>query len=242
LGGAAGQQLGNIYGLGGPEAQQQAYQGLETTPGYEFAKNQAVDAAVRGANTAGMGASGNTLSGITNLVGNQIAPQQFQQYTQGLAGLSSQYSPLGLQALTTGAGGLANLAGGQANIFTGTGQNLANLLSGTGQNISGLYTGQAQNLANLSSQGGLAGANVYGQFGPAEANLYGQYGQNQNQLLQQLGLPYASTYGAQAAAETGGSANLWNLFGNIAKLGTNTIGGGALSGLGNLFRQPAGAG
>lgn len=158
-------QLGNVLGLNGPAGSQSALAALESTPGYQFQKQQ-------GENGINAAAAAN---GTLNSGNQDIALSKFNQ---GLAGTTygnyvSQLEPY-LSASATAANGIGNT-------YTGLGNALSSNLTGLGQDYmqGSAAQGAAQGNADLASQNGIM-----------------------------------------------------SLLGGVAKLGTNTLGGGALSGLG----------
>lgn len=222
----AAQAQRDALGLNGPEGIARSRQAFQTTPGYDFAKNQAIEGATRGFNTAGGALGGNTLAALSDLVGNQIAPSQWNQYMTGLSGQQSLFAPLGVQGLGTAAGGTANAAltggTGAANIYTGTGSRLADLESGAGRAEAGVLTGQGQSLADLASKGGLAESNIFQTGGQNVANLLAGLSGQQVGSLGQLAPGYSNTYQTAAAGEVGGSKNLWNLISGLGSFAAGT--------------------
>jgi hypothetical protein len=210
----------DALGLNGPEGIARAQTTFQATPGYQFGLNQGLESIVRNANVGGGAFGGNALR-EAQTYGTGLANQEFDKYKAGLAGLSSLYSPLESAALGTVGAGRATpyLTGGTsaANIYTGTGGRLSDLYSGTGTNAANIFTGQGQQLANLAQTGGLAQGNVFTGTGGNIANLLsgltGQEGQFNTALI-----PGAlKSYSDAAAAQTGGSQNLWNFLGSGAK-------------------------
>jgi hypothetical protein len=120
--------LKNLLGFG-PGGAQGAQTALESTPGYQFTKQQG-----QGALDAAAAASGNLNSG--NLI------KSLADYTGGLASQTYQGAVNNLSPFT--------------NMFTGGANQLSNLFTGLGTGVSNLLTGQAQqgslfytNMANL---------------------------------------------------------------------------------------------
>lgn len=220
----ASQAQRDALGLNGQEGIDRSRQAFQTTPGYDFAKNQAVEGATRGFNAAGGALGGNTLAALGDLVGNQIAPAQWQQYMGGLDKQQQLYAPLATQV----AGGVANanLTGGTsgANIITGTGQRLSDLSANTGRGAADITRGAGTSLANLASQGGLAEGNIFTGTGSNIANLVSQLSGQQTTGIGGLAAPMANTYNTAAAGQMAGSQNLWNLIGGGAKLGASLLG------------------
>lgn len=248
-GGAADQarqaQL-DALGLNGPEGYARAVSQFQAGPGYQFQLNQGVDAATRAANAAGGGnAFGGNLLKSAQDYGSNLANQTYQQYLTNLQGVQNLYAPLQEQA-TAGQANAALTGGtGAANIYTGTGKNLADLYSGSGGTAANIYTGAGKDLANLAYGGGTAAGNVYTGTGSGIANLVsGLSGQQTGYTAGQLD-DYNNTYAQAAAAQQGGSANLWNLALQGAKLAAGGLGGLSPSGggvAGSYLGRPGGAG
>ena len=218
--GQASNASADALGLNGPEGVARAQQSFQTSPGFQFQLGTGLDAITRAQNAAGMGASGNTLR-ESQVYGQGLAEQEWQKYLDNLRQREGLYAPLALSGAGTAAGGTANaaLAGGTggANIYTGTGTRLADLLSGTGKTGAGIYTGTGQSLADLAARGGLAQSGVQQATGQSSADLIAKLLGIGTGFTQNIATPYASTYGAEAAAQMGGSNNLWNLIGGAAK-------------------------
>lgn len=158
--------LGNALGLNGPAGNQSALAALQTTPGYQFQKQQGDNAINAAAAANGTLNSGNQDLALSN-------------YNQGLAGTTYNNYVSQLQPYL---GASATAAGGIGNTYTGLGNNLnanSNTLAGLDMNAA-TGVGNAQANADLATQ--------------------------QNTIGGLLGL---------------------------AKLGTNTVGGGALNGIGS---------
>lgn len=216
--GAAGTAASNMYanalGLNGPGGNAAATAAFQADPGYGFAVNQGLESILRNANASGMAASGNQLR-ASQTFGQGLADQQYQNWLKNTFGISQLYSPLEANALgQVGAGQAgAYLQGGTAgaNAYLGTGSKLSDLYSGTGTNVATVLGGAGKSLADLASQGGLRTADIITQNNQAQADLLARMAAVQTGYTQAAAPTYASTYGAQAAADTGASANLWNL-------------------------------
>lgn len=209
--------MADALGWNGPEGIARSRSQFTTSPGYQFATEQGIQGIERGANISGMAPGGNTLRDVGEYVTN-AANQQWGDYLNRIAGIGSLYAPLALQGQLGAGQGQANayLTGGRgaADILTGGGTNLANLYTGTGRSLADLATGYGTNLANIYT--GTAGR---------EADLLRQIAGGESGALNTLASPYGATYGTEAAAQTGGSANLWNLGLNLAKLYAGTPSG-----------------
>ena len=108
-------QINALMGLRGPDAQGAAYGQFRTDPGYQFARDEGLDAVQRAQNAAHILDSGDT-SKATMRYAEGLAAQQFGQYVNRLFGLSqlgqSAANQQATSALTTGAN-LGNIAMGQ---------------------------------------------------------------------------------------------------------------------------------
>ncbi len=151
-------------GLRGPEAAAAARTAFQTSPGYDWAREEALNATERAGYGRGMGFSGNTLTALQDR-GNQVANQEWGNYLERLGGfVAPEYN-----AALAAAGGRAGAYGALPAIY---------------QSAAGRQINLGQNTAQ-----GIAGENT-----------------------------------AAAAAELGGSANLWRLGLALAELGTGTAG------------------
>lgn len=218
----------DALGLNGPEGVARATAAFQAGPGYKFGLDQGLESILRNANAGGMVASGNQLR-ESQTFGQGLANQEFDKWKAGLMGRESLYAPLERGALgdvASGRGG-AYLAGGTgaAGIRTGTAGRLSDLYSGSGKGVAGVYTGAGQSLADLAAKGGLALGDIEAATGARGADLIRQLTSTQTGFDQNIAQPYANTYQQDAAAQVGGSANLWNLVGNAAKM---AAGGGWL--------------
>jgi len=145
--GALGAQQA-LLGLGGPEAQQQAISGIETSPYFQALTRQGEEGILQSASATGGLRGGNVQGALA-----QYRPQVLQQL------IENQYSKLG---------GLTQLgqasAAGVGAAGQNTGLNVANLLgqSGQAQAAQALAQGQAQaNLYGDVTQGIGAGIGAY---------------------------------------------------------------------------------
>lgn len=224
----AARMYSDALGLNGPEGIARATAAFQTSPGYDWTKDQAIQGAVRGANVGGGAFGGNTLDAVTRLASN-LGNQEYGSWLDRTLKQAQLYSPLQVDALKAYGSGAGNayLTGGTgtANIRTGAAKSLADLYSGTGANAANLYTGTGKSLADLAYGGGTTGAGIYTSTGGNIANLIDsltrqQIGFNQAQLA-----PTAKGFEDQAQAEMLGSQNLWNFAGNLATLGAKGVGG-----------------
>jgi hypothetical protein len=203
-GGAEASQLQAAQsGALGPEAQAQAYQNYQQSPGQQWALDQGRQQLLAGASATGGVGGGNARRALMDY-GVGRAQQNFQQdfNNLGQVGASGQ-AAAGTQANIYGQQG-ANLA----NTAMSTGQNMANLglqggmasagaIGSTGNNLAqGRFaTGQqiaqaagntAANMSNLQNQQGQQLAGVFGQGSTNLANTVSGAGQGSSQMQQQL--------------------------------------------------------
>lgn len=221
-----------LAGLRGPEAQAQAFQNFQASPGQAFLQEEAERALTRTAGATGGIGGGNVLRELQRqAVG--LAQQDFSnQFARGqqvlgtqqagardLAGLASQG---GLQAAglrERGAGQAAGLLaqGGLqgANLISGT----ANILGGqrfqAGQQLSAQAQQQANALANLQNQLGINVSGVTGEGGANIANLISGAGTGAANLQAQLATLLANigTGGASQAAQLQATAGQFDAAG-----------------------------
>ena len=138
--------LTNALGAGGAAGQQSALNAFQNyNPGYQFALNQAQQAAERAAGAGGMTASGNLIDAEQkNAIG--LANQNYNQWIQNL----QQTGQMGLGATQGAAAGQAAGYGGLADLANQYAQNQANVYG----NVEGATIGAN----NLQAAGEAAGA------------------------------------------------------------------------------------
>src|SRR6516164_7835692 len=114
--------LTGALGVGTPDQIAAAKSAFTADPGYQFALNQAQQAATRGAAAGGMTASGNLLDALQkNAVG--YANQDYQNWIKNL----QTTGQMGIGATEEGAAGPAQGYGGLANLASQYAQNQANV-------------------------------------------------------------------------------------------------------------------
>lgn len=86
---AANARLADLYGLNGPDAQKAAFGGFQTSPGFEFAKNQGIRALDSSAAKRGMLLSGNQQQAVQEF-GTGLASQEFNRYIDDLVGQATR--------------------------------------------------------------------------------------------------------------------------------------------------------
>jgi hypothetical protein len=138
--------LTNALGAGGAAGQQSALNAFQNyNPGYQFALNQAQQAAERAAGAGGMTASGNLIQAEQQNASN-LANQNFNNWISQLQGTGQ----MGLGATQAAAQGQAAGYGGLANLASQYAQNQANVYG----NVEGATIGAN----NLAAAGEAAGA------------------------------------------------------------------------------------
>src|SRR6516162_1025458 len=137
--------LMGALGIGTPQQVSAAGSAFSNEPGYQFALQQAQQAAERGAAAGGMTASGNLIDAEQRNAIN-LQNQQYQNWVNNLKGVGQ----MGIGATQAG-------AAGQATGYT----NLANLAQAYGENQANVYgnvEGATIGANNLAAQGQAAGA------------------------------------------------------------------------------------
>jgi hypothetical protein len=138
--------LTNALGAGGAAGQQSALNAFQNyNPGYQFALNQAQQAAERAAGAGGMTASGNLIQAEQQNASN-LANQNFNNWITQLQGTGQ----MGLNATNAAAQGQAAGYGSLADLAQNYGQNQANVYG----NVEGATIGAN----NLQAAGEAAGA------------------------------------------------------------------------------------
>jgi hypothetical protein len=165
---ALGQQaiptLENLLGIApkgkpGAPAGPTPQQTLSQLPGYQFAKQQGIDATKAGAASMGMALSGNTLEGISNFT-TGLADQTYGAEVNRLM----QIAGLGESAATGTATNIGNTASNLSNIAVGQGNNQASIYANEAAGISGALGNTAgslmlnNTLANLNKTPATAGS------------------------------------------------------------------------------------
>lgn len=210
----------------GPEAQAQAFQQFQESPGTAFLREQGLRQLGSGAAAQGGGTRGGDFSRDLSRFNQGLALQDLTRQQGVLQGLGGQ----GLQA----AGQIGQLRGQQAGLESG-------LIGNLGQAGAGLFGQQAGQLGNLGQFGagqafnfGQAGAGLLTNLGINQANLLTGAGRDVSQGRLQTGQGIAGAIGAGAGdvsrlQETGGAglsdilggatgaaANLQADFGNLS--------------------------
>jgi hypothetical protein len=217
---------GDAAGVNGDQGQTRARQNFQTGPGYTFARDEALNAATRGANAAGMTASGNTMDSLSRL-GNNLANQEWGSYVNRL----SPYLNLAPQIAGQRAGYATGIAGQRANLGQQTanqratlGQQLAGQLGQNQRDIAGLHTGLGNARAGLSTGYGNTLASLATGLGTSQAGLYSDQARNLSNITgAETGtLTGLGTAGLQAGQQA--NANTWNAGMQVANLAADMFG------------------
>lgn len=211
----------NALGLGGPDGNTTATSAFQAGPGYKWQVDQALEGVARGANSLGMGASGNTLTTLQDR-GNQLANQEYQKWLDNMYRQQGLYAPLSASTATSAASGLGNLllSGGKAgaDILLGTGGKLSDLLSGQGKDLASLFTGIGGKLSGIAGDLGTGLASLYTGQGKDLASLISNLNTDQVKALLSTLKPQGDALTQSAAADLGASQNIWKGIEGAAKL------------------------
>lgn len=164
----APQMVADAYGLGGTAGTDRAQTAFRTSPGYQFAFDQGLQALDRSAASRGMLNSGNQQQDLMKF-GQGLADQEYQNWLKGLGGIADA----GFGAAQGQTGRQGTLAGldmrsgeGAANIWGNVGRSLADLYQPQPQQQSGLSSAIA---GGLNLGGALLGGLSSGGFKPLAA-------------------------------------------------------------------------
>jgi hypothetical protein len=152
-------QYENLLGLG-PNGAAGAESTLASTPGYQFAKNQGIQATQNQANATGMGLSGNTLQALDTF-STGLADSTYQQ----AVGNAGQAVGFGQAAAAGAASNLNNAGNNISSALTTQGTNQANIDINTIAGISKNLGGAASNLVTNNTNNTLANLNMVPQSG-----------------------------------------------------------------------------
>ena len=164
-GGAGAQNLqAALSGALGPQAQQQAYNNYNSSPGMDYALEQSERALTRNsAATGGLG-GGNVQRALQeNAIG--IAQQDYQNQFNNLGSLSNR----GINSANT----MGGYQGQNAQYLNNQGVNLGNARLNTGVNIANTLGGISDGMAQYNAQGGMG---VSGITATGSNNLSGLLG------------------------------------------------------------------
>jgi hypothetical protein len=216
----------NSLGVNGQAGTDAARSAFQTGPAYDFNMTQGLDAINRRRNMGGMLDSGNA-DRDAQTFGAGLASNEYNTWMNNLLGFTNPE---------------ASVTGTAATGRAGIGTNQANIANTLGINQAGVEGQRGQMLSNLASQYGQGRANLAtGQAGAEVANN-NNYASGMSNAAMGIASPYAGTYKNEADAATAGSANLWNLGLQGAKLAMGGLGGMSGGGMGIPFgATPVGA-
>lgn len=131
MGKAAIPTLENLLGIGNPGGPS-VEQTLQQTPGYQFAKQQGLDATKSQAASMGMALSGNTLQGLDQF-STGLADQTYGAEVNRLMGVAG----LGQAAASGQAANIGSNANNLSNIYTNQGNTLAGIRANEAAGVAG---------------------------------------------------------------------------------------------------------
>lgn len=174
-GGQANDLQAALSGALGPEAQKQAYANYQSSPGVQFAQQEAERALLRNASATGGLGGGNVLRDLTQLAAG-TAMQGYNTQFQQLGEVANR----GYGAATTGAG----LQGQQAGVQAGLGQFAANIPLQTASQQAGMQFQGGRDIASAISNTTSALSNLINQQGAGMTDITGNTTNNINSLYQ----------------------------------------------------------
>lgn len=138
----------NLYmdalGINGAGGNTNATQAFQASPGYNWARDQAIEATARNANR--FGAGGNEIAAVTDRA-NNLANQEYGNWMTRLGGFVNPE----LQATSTAAGGKSAGYGAKAGAYGADAQNRVNVRSNVASGIAGSNTSSANAQTAASS-------------------------------------------------------------------------------------------
>lgn len=155
------QAYGDAAGANGVAGNTRAVQNFQAGPGYEFARDQGLDAINRTAAARGMLAGGNNTTDLLKY-STGLADSTWGSYLQRLQPLMDMYG--------RGIAGKAAGLSGQADLASGMGTATANLHTGLGGALAGLHGG----IADTHTQEGRSRADILSNIGQQIAQTQGQ--------------------------------------------------------------------
>jgi len=157
-------QQAALSGASGADAQQQAFSNFNASPGQQFLREQGEQSIINQSAALG-GLGGGDVRRELARFGTGLAQQDFGNQFNRLGQVSGQ----GLQAQ----GQIGNLLGQQAQMNQQTGANAANLFTGTGQNLAGFRSQAGRDIASQVGQSTSALANLASQQGAGLSDIIG---------------------------------------------------------------------
>lgn len=167
-------QQAALTGANGVDAQQQAYANYNASPGQQFLREQGEQSIINQSAALG-GLGGGDVRRELARYGTGIAQQDFGNQFNRLGQVAGQ----GLQAQ----GQIGNMYGQQAQLNQQTGQNAANLFRGTGQDIAGYRNQAGRDIASQIGQSTSALSNLANQQGSGISDTIGGSANNIANLL-----------------------------------------------------------
>ena len=222
---AAQQREGALTGALGPQAQAQAFEQYQASPGQKWLRGQQEQALLRNQAAIGGLGGGNVRTALQTQAAN-IAAQNYQQDLANLSNLSAR----GLGAATGQAGYLAGLGQNLGALTAGTGAQLSNLASQAGRDIAGMIQGTGAQQTTQATNLGSALANLEQTTGINVANLIANLGQQQSGQISNLGQVLANLALGQGSTQAGLAQSL----GQAQAAGQLGIGSALGQGIGDL--------
>lgn len=220
-----------LAGLRGNEAQGQAFQNFQQSPGQQFLVDEGERALTRNASALGGLGGGNVRRALVQFGQGNAATDFGNQFARGQQVLGSQQGSASNLANLAAQGGILG-----SNLINQTAQNLGQGRFTTGQNIAQAAGGTTSALANLQNQLGAGQASIIGQGTTNQANLLSGTGQNVSQMQQQLATILANI-GTGTGSQLANQTNLAGQFDAAGILGQNTAVQNALGQLTQLIPQ-----
>lgn len=164
-------RLASLYGPGGEYTQMPTLAQLQMDPSYAFREQQGMKALQQQLAAGGLRGSGTALKAGQRF-GQELASTEYgNAYNRFMA--NREAVARGLGALSggglTAAGGIGNLAGAEANLYSTTGTNIANTM------LANPYGQAAENMGQARASGYMGGATALGQALQAPAQNYMMY-------------------------------------------------------------------
>lgn len=221
---ALGQKYGggtSLYldslGVNGAGGNQRAVDSFQAGPGYNFTRDQGLDAINRRRAAGGMLNSGNADIDALKF-GTGLANQTYGDWQSRLGGLVSPE----LSATSGAASGMAGADTSLANLYSTNAGARAGIAGNVATGQAGVNTGQAGNLAAL---------------GQGQAGLQTQNASDLTNLAGSVTSGNAQANNAEAAGQAAGAKNLMNGALSLGALGVGAMGGGfgGLGSLGGMF-------
>jgi hypothetical protein len=191
----------SLSGAMGPEAQAQAYQQFQRSPGQQFLQQEGERALLRNAAAIGGLGGGNVRRSLLEY-GQGLAQQDFANQFDRLGQLSSaglNAANIGAQLQGQQAGIQANLGQYGAQIPVQTGTAIAQNRFQTGRDITAARADASTALANLMSQQGAGTSDIIGASADRLGQLYQMATQGDVAAREQLGVALANLAGQQGS-------------------------------------------